>query len=174
MNFYKGDICECTYAGYAGNMLSGVERYKVVKEAVFLLQIEEYKYVRLEDCASGNNVIIMKDYFSSVGDYFVRNLKPLSQEECKEVGLYDGDIYKYSFIGDMFGVESDKIIEENVPLLKTGEHKYVYLKNYIPNKTPIILNDYKTKQGRYFVSNLKPLSQKKYESAEVKVRERKK
>ena len=82
MNFYKGDICECTYAGLAGN-IQGVDHYKIIEEGVPLLKIGDHNYIRLEDYMSEKKVMLLKDYGINKGDHFVQELKPLSQDECE-------------------------------------------------------------------------------------------
>lgn len=71
---YFGNLKECTYAGYVGNLF-GVEHDKLLKEGCYFVKVEENKYVLVEDLLSHKR---KKKTFSTSafkkGDVFVSDL----------------------------------------------------------------------------------------------------
>lgn len=71
---YYGDLKECIYNGYAGNMF-GVDHDKIIEKGIFFIKIKENEYIRLEELiANKRNKETLKDFATKKGQIFVGNL----------------------------------------------------------------------------------------------------
>lgn len=71
---YYGDLKECIYVGYIGNMF-GADHDKIVEEGVYFIKLKDNEYIRLEELLSNKKKKeILKDYATKKGQIFAGNL----------------------------------------------------------------------------------------------------
>lgn len=70
---YVGNIKECLYSGYAGNIF-GIEHEKIIEQGVCLVKVNENEYVKLDELLSNNKKNVIKKTGVKKGDLFVSDL----------------------------------------------------------------------------------------------------
>lgn len=71
---YYGDLKECIYAGYAGNIF-GLEHDRIIEEGVYFIKLKDNEYIRLDELMSNKKKKeFLKDYATEKGQIFVSNL----------------------------------------------------------------------------------------------------